>query len=122
MSENPFATPEPVSGNTGPKVNQKAPGGLTALLIICLVDGNSGIARILSGCWRLWHFRDKFKACSKTWVILPSKRCKRKSKSIQNQQMIPEFDHDRSEFHRRPIADDRRDRRLESQTLGHTIC
>jgi hypothetical protein len=41
MSENPFATPEIVSGS--PKVSQKAPGGLTALLIICLVLGILGL-------------------------------------------------------------------------------
>ncbi len=41
MSENPFAAPEIVSGS--PKVSQKAPGGLTALLIICLVMGILGL-------------------------------------------------------------------------------
>lgn len=41
MSENPFAKPEIVSGS--PKVSQKAPGGLTALLIICLVLGILGL-------------------------------------------------------------------------------
>ena len=48
MSNNPFASPQPVSAEYETAARRKAPGALTAILIICLV---LGILGLLESCF-----------------------------------------------------------------------
>ncbi len=88
MSENPFATPEPVSGNTGPKVNQKAPGGLTALLIICLVMGILGLLGTCLGAGAL-ALQGQIQGMQQNMGDPSQQAMQKKMEEIQSQQLIP---------------------------------
>lgn len=86
MSENPFATPEIVS--TSPKVSQKAPAGLTALLIICLVLGILGLLVSCLGAATI-AFQGQLQSMQQNMGDPAQQAMQKEMQSIQNQQLIP---------------------------------
>ena len=86
MSENPFATPEVVSET--PKAPQKAPGALTAILIICLVMGILGLLGSCIGAGGL-AFQGQIQGMQQNVGDPAQQALQKEMQRIQNQQMIP---------------------------------
>ena len=86
MSENPFATPEIVSAT--PKAPQKAPGALTAILIICLVMGILGLLGSCMGAAGL-AFQGQIQGMQQNMGDPAQQAMQKELQTIQNQQLIP---------------------------------
>lgn len=88
MTDNPFASPQPVSGDYSLPSKQKAPGALMAILIICLVLGILGLMGSCFGGVAL-AFQTQINELQANNPDPIAKKMQAELKEVQQQQFIP---------------------------------
>ena len=86
MSDNPFASPDPNTQGSKPIAVKKAPGGLTAILIICLV---LGILGLLGSCFAGAMLAIQPQLNQMQQAGGPQQAVQKNMEEIQKQQLIP---------------------------------
>lgn len=88
MTDNPFASPQPVSGDNSLPSKQKAPGALMAILIICLVLGILGLLGSCFGGVAL-AFQTQINQLQANNPDPIAKKMQAEMQEVQQQQFIP---------------------------------